>query len=235
MTTTRDRLLSLPLLVALGALPLVACLGTYTPESEEGERLPPDPGAVNDPGGPGGPDGPGGPGGPGGEMNRCDPGRSWLGFDGAPLDLRRVDAPAGADGHRVKPYSALAGEYARVLGKTPASLASLANTFGAAPERWYDEPQASAVSIYASLRVAFQGCLAVTGAGAKYAAGPDAASAATECGAWAQAFWSRAATPQEIDACVRVAVEGTAKEPDARRRWAYACASVLSAAGFLAY
>jgi hypothetical protein len=48
-------------------------------------------------------------------------------------------------------------------------------------------------------------------------------------------FWNRAPNPDEVGACVDMATNGTASEPDPRRRWAYTCASVLTAAGFLSY
>src|SRR4029078_8985959 len=101
------------------------------------------------------------------------------------------------------------------------------------------------------------GCLALTGAvantqnmtdgDAKYAMDPDANTARTECTAWTRKFWSRDASPDEVQACVEVAVNDSASEVVAdngnvvtqrsapQRRWAYACATVLSATGFLAY
>jgi hypothetical protein len=56
-------------------------------------------------------------------------------------------------------------------------------------------------------------------------------------------MWSRTPTPAEIDACVKVAVTDSVTETPATgarqttpvRRWAYACASVLTSAGFLTY
>ena len=41
------------------------------------------------------------------------------GFAGTELVADRVDQVAGMDRARVKPYSSLAGEYTRVLGKAP--------------------------------------------------------------------------------------------------------------------
>jgi hypothetical protein len=51
----------------------------------------------------------------------------------------------------------------------------------------------------------------------------------------ARTFWSRTASPDQTAACVDVAVTGAATVTDPRKRWAYACASVLSSAGFLTY
>ncbi|WP_394833559.1 hypothetical protein LVJ94_44335 [Pendulispora rubella] len=187
----------------------------------------------------------------------ADTGIAHVGLGGAELTAGRFEAVAGGDRGRSKPYSALASEYARVLGKdnNPSLLAdgATATTFGLPQARWSLEPQASAVSLYTAYRVAFDGCLQLTGAvanasgseqgDAKYATVPDAESAKTECQAWARKFWSRAAGPDEVQACVEVAVTSSLQETynakttntPPRRRWAYACASVLSATGFLAY
>lgn len=208
------------------AVLLGGCLGTYSGPGEDPGNLPPDPGAVNDPGN--------NPGNNPGPMS-CDPGRTYVGFDGLPLQAGRPDGDIGIDRGRIKPYSALAGEYTRTIGKAPASLAGKASSFTTMPNRWYVEPISSAVTLYASLELAFDGCLDLTAMPAEFATAPDATRAATQCAAWANTFWNRAATQADIDACVKVAVTDSASENDARRRWAYTCASVLSAAGFLTY
>ena len=48
-------------------------------------------------------------------------------------------------------------------------------------------------------------------------------------------FWSREPTEAELSTCVKVATEDTASESDPRRRWAYTCAALLTAAGFLTF
>jgi hypothetical protein len=167
--------------------------------------------------------------------NECPLGRDYVGFAGNPLSASRIDAAIGADRARVKPFSALAGEYKRVLGTEPASLAMHAATFSTPPPRWYVEPFGSAMSLYASFDVAFQGCLAMEGTQAKYAASPTTAAATAECASWAYSFWSRSAEQAELDACVNVATVHSAAEPTAPRRWAYACATMLTATAFLTY
>lgn len=167
--------------------------------------------------------------------NHCDFGKRYVGFAGTELEAGRVDNVPGIDRARLKPFSALGAEYRRVLGNTPALVSTMGSTFGQPPARWYVEPQASAITLYSAYRVAFQGCLTYTASPAKYASVPSSGTAATECAALAHGFWSRTATQEEIDACVKVATVDTAKETDPRRRWAYACASVLTAAGFLTY
>jgi hypothetical protein len=161
--------------------------------------------------------------------------RPYKGFGGVALHESRTPGVAGDDRARVKPYSSLTGEYTRVLGAAPAILAQSAQTFGEAPARWFVEPAAGAVSIFTGYRVAFAGALTYTAKDAKWGVAPTAATAATECAAFERKAWSRTPVPAEIDACVQVAVTSTATETDARRRWAYALATVLTAAEFTTY
>lgn len=214
-------------LAAFFVVLLAAC------SSEDGNQLSGGPGpAGGDPGGPGAPGEPGGPG-------TVDPatcgGKAFAGFEGENLVADRVVANVGVDRGRFKPYDALAGEYARVLGTTPASLAAAADTFGKPEPRWYDEPAVGGVVLQTAYKIAFDGCLTFTASGADYAAAPTAATATAQCAAMARKFWSRTASPDQLAACSDVAVNGAAAEPNPRRRWAYACASVLSAAGFMTY
>jgi hypothetical protein len=169
------------------------------------------------------------------DASTCPLGRDYTGFDGNALNARRIDGVIGADRARVKPFSALANEYKRVLGTEPALLATHAATFAPSVPRWYVEPFGSAMSLYASFEVAFQGCLTMEGSQAKYAVAPTADTAAAECASWARTFWSRSAEQVEIDACANVAAVDTAAESTAPRRWAYACATMLTATAFLAY
>jgi hypothetical protein len=164
----------------------------------------------------------------------CDQGFNYQGFGGMRLEVGRDEDQVGFDRDRVKPLTALRGEYARVLGTTPALLDSLSNTFGATPPRWYIEPESNAVSLYSSMRVAFVGCLSVT-ATADYDEMPDINNAPAKCAAFAHRFWSRDANTEELESCVELVTNKTGEEPLARRKWAYACASVLSSASFLTY
>ena len=190
----------------------------------------------------------------------ADTGKAHIGLGGDDLTAGRDDTTAsGGDRSRMKPYSVLVSEYPRVLGSTnnPSLIGQSSSTFGSPPTRWYAEPQPSAVTLYQAYRVAFEGCEMLTGAvqnsagqtagDPKYQAMPTAQTAATECTAWTRKFWSRDATPDEVQACVDVAVTDSVSETisdngnlttsttTAPRRWAYACATVLSATGFLAY
>ncbi len=164
----------------------------------------------------------------------CTGGKDYADFDGATLLGLRTHVPAGTDRARLKPYDVLAAEYTRVLGAAPASLAGAADTFGRTAPRWYEEPSIGGVGLQTAYRVAFDGCLAFVAKGG-FPDAPNAANAGERCGAMTRAFWSRTASPDEIAACVDVAVVGSAGEADMSKRWAYACAAVLTASGFLTY
>ncbi len=162
-------------------------------------------------------------------------GRTYTGIGGAQLQAGRVEKPPYSDRQRLKPFSAMRGEYQRVLGNDAADLDAFAATFGKPPARFYEEPEASANTLYASFTLAFQGCTEFTASAADYAAAPTEETAATTCAAFARRFWDRNADEEELAGCVEYAVSGTTSESDPRRRWAYTCASVLSAAGFVSY
>ncbi len=164
----------------------------------------------------------------------CQEGVAHPGFDAQNFVADRVQGGIGADRLRVKPYSALRTEFMRTLGQVPASMATSQAAFGEAPARWYGEPTAGAVSLYTTYSVAFTGCFD-TMADAKYAQAPTAATAAVECAALQRKAWQRTATPDETAACVDLAVSGLATETVARRRWAHACASVLTSTGLTSY
>ena len=84
-------------------------------------------------------------------------------------------------------------------------------------------------------RVSFEGCLGFTASAPEYAATPDDGSANKVCASLARKFWSREPSEAETKACAQVALVDSASESDPRRRWAYTCASLLTAAGFLSY
>jgi hypothetical protein len=168
------------------------------------------------------------------DVGQCTQGFSYTGFGGTQLVVGRSDEDEGFDRDRVKPLDALRGEYARVLGTTPDTINTVANTFGNTPPRWYIEPQASAVSLFSSFRIAFAGCVPQTDS-STFDATPTDATLRTQCQSWANQFWSRNATQDELDSCVDTVLNHTSDEPGTRLKWAYGCATVLSSAGFLAY
>ncbi|WP_141734454.1 hypothetical protein [Oligoflexus tunisiensis] len=163
-------------------------------------------------------------------------GRAYKGFGNVNLVAgRQTEVAKDGDRYRVKPYTALSGEYMRVAGAIPASLTANAATFAAAPDRWYTDTQASAVTLFTSYRVAYEAALTLAGTDSKYAAAPTEETATANCTAVARQAWNRLPSPEEVSACKKVALVETAAETDIKARWAYTLASVLTAAGFLAY
>ena len=129
----------------------------------------------------------------------------------------------------------LAGEYQRVLGLVPASLAASGSSFDEPPARWYAEAQHSGVSLNAIFDLSFEGCLAFTKTSADYAAAPTSATATTVCTTLMRKAWSHSPSPEEIASCTTLAVTKLAAEPDARKRWTYVCSSILSSSQFLTF
>jgi len=174
--------------------------------------------------------------GPGrGDPGTCDQARTYTGLGGDALEMDRPMIAAGSDRLRVKPYGVLASEYNRALGITGFTTNVYASTFGRAPARWYQEAQASANTIYAAFALAYDGCSQKTAAGADFAMAPSDTVADRLCRDFARAAWQREATDVEAAACVEYATTKTNPADDTRVRWAYTCAAVLSASGFLAY
>jgi hypothetical protein len=171
----------------------------------------------------------------GGDVLTCAKGASYVGFGDVDLTADRAAIAVGDERGRLKPYGALAAEYERAIGAIPGELDAQAATFGQSVERWYDEPTASAFTAYAAFRVGLQGCTTLLAGDAAYASAPTEADAATACAAWQHRFWSRTPSSAETAACVDFALDGSQTIADARTRWAYVCASVLSSTGFLTY
>ena len=167
--------------------------------------------------------------------NQKPEGRTYVGYGKIALESDRVNEAAGENRARVKPFSVLSGEYTRTVGAPPASLAANASTFGDVPARWYQEAHSSAVELSTSYRIAFEGCLTFTATGAEFSAVPTAATAPDECTSMMKKFWSQTPQPAEIASCVSYATTALAKEPDARRRWAYVCATAMTSTRFLTF
>jgi len=162
-------------------------------------------------------------------------GRSYLLFDGSKLESTRVNENVGVNRARLKPFSVMQGEYQRVLGLVPASLADAAGSFADAPARWFSETEHSGVSLSAVFDISFDGCQEYTKTAADYAAAPTTDTATTVCTALMRKAWNKTPAPEEIASCTTLATTKLGAEPDARRRWAYVCASVLSSSQFLTF
>lgn len=169
------------------------------------------------------------------EPMQCEVTRSYMGFGGRTLEGSRPALEVGADRLRLKPFAALATEYANTLGLAAFDTSAYAATFGKPPARWYAEPLASANTIYAAFALAYGACTQHTGTDATYAATPDTTTATLACHGFIERAWHRPATDEETAACVSFAIDKTASVANPRTRWAYTCASVLSATGFLSF
>lgn len=183
-----------------------------------------------------GPDAPGAPGTP--PAPACtvvSQGRSYLGFDGQPIELARIKENMGQDRARLKPHSALSEEYARVFGSAPASLAAQADAFSVTPARWYDEPQATGIGMAALYAIGFDAGLAYAKTDAAYAVAPTPQTAPIVCAAFMKKAWMRTPVPAEISQCATLATTGVAKEPMPQRKWAYVFAMVVSSTPFITY
>lgn len=165
---------------------------------------------------------------------------TYTGFDGADLAGSRVQAVAGADHVRLKPYPLLYGDFERVLGPMPATAKAqfdgAASSFDAARPRYLVEPKATGVGMTSWFDVSFgMANVYVTANAAKYGAMPTPDTAKDFCTTFAKSAWRRDATPDEITSCVDLATTKLGMEPSAARRWTYVLASLLSTADFLGY
>lgn len=163
----------------------------------------------------------------------CAVGAPHIGFARLDFVAERKLGALGENRRRVKPYSAFGTEVERVLAVTPTTLEQSSAAFGEVPARWFIEPTAGAVSLYTTYSLAFNACYASMG-GAPYDAAPSATTAAQECGALQRKAWQRSPAPAEVQSCSTF-VLGLTSEPSPRRRWAHACAAVMTSAGFTTY
>jgi hypothetical protein len=161
-------------------------------------------------------------------------GKPHIGFANVDFVADRKPGELGTNRRRVKPYSALRGEFQRAIGVVPPTLAVNAAAFGEAPARWYVEPVQGAVSLYTTYTLAFTSCFdSMTQA--EFQVAPTVASATDQCTKLARKYWQRTPTTEEVTACAALAATDLATEAVPRRRWAHACASLLSSTGFTTY
>src|SRR5262245_39478978 len=88
----------------------------------------------------------------------CEQARTYVGFSGAGLEGDRATIEPGSDRMRLKPVATLAVEYARALGLATFDIDQYDDTFGRPPPRWYQEPAASANTVYAAFALAYDAC-----------------------------------------------------------------------------
>ena len=110
------------------------------------------------------------------------------------------------------------------------------------PARWYIEPASGAVGLFTAYRAAFKGCLDLN----NQTAAVSMEAAKTECATLQAKAWHRTPTTDEIESCASIAATpanftglvNAQNQPITftnQQKWAYACASVLATAEFLAY
>lgn len=163
-------------------------------------------------------------------------GKKYQGLGGKELTAGRLEeVPKLMDRARVVPYSALSGEFSRVLKVVPKSLTDNAMTFNAPEDRWYHEPTLNGVNVFTAYRAAYEAALSYTGSDQTFASAPSEESATQVCTTIAEKAWHRTPTAQEIEACKKVALTDTASVPEANKRWAYTIAAILAATGFVTY
>jgi hypothetical protein len=165
----------------------------------------------------------------------CTQAREYKNMGGEDLTADRPTIAVSTDRLRMKPYASLAEEYKRSLGLTDFSTVAFAGTFGKPPARWYEESTASASTIYAAFALAYDGCTRKAAAGGDFDLVPSATIADRVCRDLARVAWNREATDDEAAACATYAVNQTRATDPARTRWAYTCATVLTATHFIAY
>ena len=165
----------------------------------------------------------------------CPATRTYTSLGGSALEADRIVLDAGRDRLRLKPFTALSIEFRRGLGLAAFDTSAYAATFGRPPARWYTEPTANASTVYGAFALAFAACTQHVATAATYASAPDVTSASAVCSDLAHRAWDREASTDEVAACVDYVVTKTPAADAPRRRWAYGCAAVFSAAEFLSY
>lgn len=160
-------------------------------------------------------------------------GEPHIGFANLDFTSDRKPGEVGINRRRVKPYSALATEFQRTLGKVPTNLAGSAAAYGEVPARWYVEPDQGAIAAYTTYQLSFATCYEQM-TQPEYGMAPTATTAPAMCSSWQRKVWQRTPSADETKACADF-VLGLTTEPAARRRWAHACASIHSAIGFTTY
>lgn len=157
-------------------------------------------------------------------------------LDGHLLDADRLELTAQTDRLRVKAYSSLPGEYARVFGVTtaPASIRAQDALFDTAPARWFAEQELSAMTLFRTYIAAYQACVTLVTGPAAYMTAPTASTANAQCAAWQRRFWSATPSAAQTAACASFAVSADNDGATPQQKWAATCATTIASLGFLA-
>lgn len=155
-------------------------------------------------------------------------------FDDSAMKLR-LDEGLGVNAARAKPFDVMATEYKRVLGVSPASLDEAKAAFGAQPARWLVDHVHSGVSLTTAYSVGFDACSQAFANDSARAQAPTEDSASTFCKDLMTKAYDEDPTSEQVSVCVDLVMTKFASEPNAKSRWAAACASVLSSVQFLTF
>ena len=150
---------------------------------------------------------------------------------------RAPNENVGVNRARFKPFAVMAGEYQRVLGVVLRRASRARRHRSTSPAaRWYAEAQLLGRLAQRDLRRSRSRVASPTRRRRRIRGGADRRDRAHGVrSAHAQGVEPRRLRPKRSRRCADLATKKLAAEPDARRRWAYACASVLSSSQFLTF
>lgn len=167
--------------------------------------------------------------------------KAYTGLDGKLLARDRDETPSSQDIMRIKPFTALLGDYRRIFGTPPRAAFDAASTFGVVPPRWFAEPQAGAISLFAAHRIAFAGCVSLMPSHEAWATMPSEEEARSQCTQWGREFWGHPPDTAQRETCVKFVTNdalfsgATPPVTNAGERWAAGCAMMLTTEEFLSY
>lgn len=158
----------------------------------------------------------------------------YVGMNGTDLASSRLDLEPGTNRARMLPFKRLREKYKRVLDVIPGFTGYQDISFYEPVIRWFVEPEINAINVLISFRSGYQGCRAYL-SGEEFGIAPTPATAEEQCIAWQRRFWSVEPTSEQTASCVSVLLHPQNTDPVVKNRWAYGCASVISATQFLTY
>ncbi len=151
----------------------------------------------------------------------------WAEVNGWPLTADGGARPLvasvnlGRNTQRVKSFSALKADFARVFGAAPPFLEDAEGAFPPVPEYWFRAPELGAVTLNVLVNAAVQSCQG------ELMPPLEAAAVRTQCQDWARRMWLRDATEDELSSCVQTALTITADLRNPRQQLEFACASMM--------
>lgn len=181
-------------------------------------------------------------------------GRSYRSFDGQAREAQRAGTAAGIDRALPTRNAARGGRHELDRRFTEAldiqawteltaelRARSTQSTFGVPKDRWFSRVNLGPMTAVKLASLAFMACDGALrrATGRAYFARPEFQSVPTPeaaepiCAQLMEHAWRRVPEPEELEACVNLAIEGTSPEPDPVRRWAYVCSSVFASVEYI--